>query len=103
MKDLYLIAGLTKQSLLKYRRRKQYMRMVREQVIDACQVIRKDHKRMSCRKMYVMAQDSIPVGRDIFEQIGFDSGFKVKIKRNTIKTTRHKGLKCIRIYWRVNH
>lgn len=63
------------------------MRMVREQVIDACQVIRKDHKRMSCRKMYVMAQDSIPVGRDIFEQIGFDSGFKVKIKRNTIKTT----------------
>ncbi|MFN8165489.1 MAG: hypothetical protein U0X76_04800 [Bacteroidia bacterium] len=74
--------------MLKISPEKQYMRMVREQVIDACQVIRKDHKRIRiCRKMYVMAQDSIRLGERYCRQIGFDSGFKVKIKRNTIKTT----------------
>lgn len=87
MKDLYLIAGFTKQALLKYRQRKEYMKLAADQVIEACQSIRKDHKRMSCRKMYVIAQESVSVGRDLFEDIGFNNGFKVKVKRNVIKTT----------------
>ena len=49
--------------------------------------IRKNHKRMSCRKMYVRVKDHVPVGRDIFEQIGFANGFKLQIIRSKQRTT----------------
>jgi transposase InsO family protein len=41
---------------------------------------------MGCRKIFYTPHD-LPVGRDIFEKIGFSNGFKLKRKRNTMKTT----------------
>jgi transposase InsO family protein len=37
--------------------------------------------------MYHASHEELPVGRDIFEQIGFANGFKLKPKRNKVKTT----------------
>ncbi len=85
MKELYSISGLSKQALFKYRKRLNDTSIVRRQVLEECNRIRKNHKRMSCRRMYW--RSSVPVGRDIFEQIGFANGYKIQVKRKTEKTT----------------
>jgi len=87
MKDLYLIAGVSKQALWKHKKRSLYKDSVTTHAVRIMTDIRKRHKRMSCRKMYYASSETLPVGRDIFEQIGFRNGFKVKVKRNAIKTT----------------
>src|SRR6185436_19277115 len=86
-KQLYEIAGLSKQALWTYRRRAQQKTTVSEQVIEQMNNIRRHHKGMGCRSMYYAATSPLPVGRDIFEQIGFANGFKLKRKRSMIKTT----------------
>lgn len=87
MKQLYQIAGLSKQALWKYRKREQQKNEVSEQVVEQMNTIRKHHKRMGCRSMYYAATTPLLVGRDLFEQIGFANGFKLKRKRSMIKTT----------------
>jgi len=87
MKELYSIAEITKQALHQHRARRQESDLSKDMVIAACKKIRKNHKRMGCRRMYVMVKTKVPVGRDIFEQIGFGNGFKLKIKRNPVITT----------------
>ncbi len=56
-------------------------------MVDIMEDIRHRHKRMGCRRMYYAAQGILPVGRDLFEKIGFANGFKLRRKPNTIKTT----------------
>lgn len=87
MKDLYSLAGITKQALHKYKLRKIDVQKVSSTVIEECNRIRKNHKRMSCRKMYVRVKERVPVGRDIFEQIGFANGFKLQVIRSKKRTT----------------
>jgi transposase InsO family protein len=87
MKELYEIAGLSKQALWKYRRGQQQKMAVTEQVIKQINKIRRHHKRMGCRSMYYAATGPLAVGRDIFEQIGFAHGFRSKRKRNMTRTT----------------
>jgi len=87
MNDLYDLSGITRQALHKYNTRKEYKLKVTSEVLNHCQKIRKKHKRMGCRRMYQKVSNEIAVGRDIFEQIGFANGYKLKIKRSVIKTT----------------
>lgn len=87
MKDLYIVAGISKQAIYKYRLRQEYISSVSKEVIKACNKIRKNHKRMSCRKMYSRVKNTMQVGRDNFEQIGFSNGFKLQIVRNKHRTT----------------
>lgn len=87
MKELYEIAGLSKQALWKYRRRQQQKCEVTEQVIQQINKVRKHHKAMGCRSIYYTLTSPLPVGRDIFEQIGFANGFKLKRKRSMTRTT----------------
>jgi putative transposase len=87
MKELYSLVGISKQAMHKYKLRKIHEQKVSDVVVDECAKIRKNHKRMSCRKMYVKVKDRIPVGRDIFEQIGFTNGFKLQIIRSKKRTT----------------
>ena len=87
MKDLYSLAGISKQAIYKYRLRQEHISNVSKVVIEACTKIRKNHKRMSCRKMYSRVKNTVQVGRDIFEQIGFSNGFKLQIVRNKHRTT----------------
>lgn len=87
MKDLYSIAGVSKQALWKHNVRALYKDEVATNAVHVMTDIRKRHKRMSCRKMYYASTAPLPIGRDIFEQIGFKNGFKIKSKRSAIKTT----------------
>ena len=87
MKDLYSVAGISKQALHQSRIRNENKLNITQKVKAACTVIRKNHPRMSCRRMYTRIKNPIGIGRDIFEQIGFANGFKVRIIRNKKRTT----------------
>lgn len=87
MKELYSVANITKQAVHKYKHRKAHVENVSAIVIHECSKIRINHKRMSCRRMFVRAKTRVPVGRDIFEQIGFANGFKLQVIRSKKKTT----------------
>ncbi len=87
MKELYTITGISKQALWSHNKR-QETRMIREElVIGMIKQIRKDHKKMGCRRMYFATTKEPPVGRDAFERIGLSSGFRLQRKRSSIKTT----------------
>ncbi len=87
MKELYTIAGITKQALWSHNKRQQTQIIREELVIGMIKQIRKDHKRMGCRRMYYATTKVSPVGRDVFERIGFSSGFRLQRRRNVMKTT----------------
>lgn len=87
MKDLYAIAGLTKQALWKHKKRQDIIDNTTRQIVEKIKAIRKHHKRMGCRHMYFASDEPLPVGRDAFEQIGLANGFRIKRKRNVMKTT----------------
>jgi len=87
MKELYQVAGITKQAMWKYRNRQQQVNKTTTEVIRQMEQIRQQHRRMSCRRMYYVAGKAALVGRDKFEQIGFANGFKLKPVRNVIRTT----------------
>ena len=87
MKELYQITGISKQAMWSHNKRQEIQMKIEEQVIDMIKDIRKDHKRMGCRRMHYACKDSPPVGRDSFEHIAFKNGYRLKRKRNVIKTT----------------
>lgn len=87
MKDFYSIAGISKQAMWKYTERLDQKQEVTEQVIGIMNALRSKHKRMGCRSMYYATMEPLLVGRDIFEEIGFTNGFKLKRKPNKEKTT----------------
>lgn len=87
MKDVYSVAGISKQAIQKYQKRKDAVLDLSMKVIHHCTQTRKSHPRMSCRRIYKKVADELPIGRDLFEQIGFNNGFKLKIKKNQMKTT----------------
>jgi len=87
MKEMYAIAGISKQALWSHARREQERMGEVDQVLGIMKSIRKNHKRMGCRRMYYAAKSSSPMGRDRFEQAGLENGFRLQRKRNVCKTT----------------
>jgi transposase InsO family protein len=89
MKDLHAVSGVSKQSLYKYRKSKEKVLAQEELVCQAMEEMREEHKKMSSRKVYHVKKDAldIRIGRDKFEQIAFSYGYRVKQKRNVVKTT----------------
>ncbi len=87
MKELYKIAGISKQALWSHNKREQERTCQAGLVISAIRHIRKNHKRMGCRRIYYACKDVSPVGRDLFERVGLENGFRLKRKRNVTKTT----------------
>ena len=89
MKDLCEVSNVSKQSLYKYRKGKEQVEIQEKLVCEAMENMRKEHKKMSSRKVYRSQKEllNIKVGRDKFEQIAFSYGYRVKYKRNTMKTT----------------
>ncbi len=81
------MAGISKQAIWKFREREEKKKQITDEIVGIMKDIRNRHKRMGCRSMYYANQKPIPVGRDIFEQIGFANGFKLHSKRNRLKTT----------------
>jgi len=87
MKDLFNMAGITKQALWKHHKREEYIRELICQTLGILRKVRQRHKRMGCRSIYSASKLKPPVGRDRFVSIGFENGFRVKRRRNKRKTT----------------
>lgn len=87
MKDLYPIAGLTKQALSKSNRRVDEVQALKEVCLDLAKDVRTRHKRMGVRSIYYACHEKPPVGRDRFIAITMDNGYRLKRRRNKQKTT----------------
>lgn len=87
MKDLYNLVGITKQGLWKYHKRQEQKVLVVKECISLMNHTRMSHKQMGSRSMFYASTTPPPVGRDLFEDIGLANGFRVKRRRNKIKTT----------------
>jgi len=87
MIDLFSMAGITKQALWKYHKRLESKTDLIDRTLRIIRKIRRRHKRMSCRSIYYFPQVTPPVGRDSFEAIGFEHGFRLKRRRNKQSTT----------------
>jgi putative transposase len=87
MKDLLSVVGITKQALWKYHKREEYKSEVLNRTLSILRKIRSRHKKMGCRSMYYAPKAQPPIGRDAFEAIGFEYGFRLKRRRNKKKTT----------------
>lgn len=87
MKDLYAMVGITKQALWKYHKRMEQKIDLINASLQIMRKIRRHHGRMGCRSIYYTSTVKPPVGRDLFEDIGFENGFRLKRRRNKKKTT----------------
>lgn len=87
MNQLYSVAGISKQGLWKHQRLQAHRNTIAEQCVSIMNKTRIDHKQMGARAMFYAAEQPPPVGRDIFEAIGLSNGFRVKRKKNKLKTT----------------
>jgi len=87
MKDLFSMAGITKQALWKYHRHQERKRELVENTLGLIRKVRGRHKHMGCRSIYSALTQKPLVGRDRFIEIGLDYGFRLKRKRNKLKTT----------------
>ena len=87
MKELLSIAGITKQGFWKHNRREEQIQAINEVVVSIITKKRKNHGRMGCRSIYYSSSEPIPVGRDIFEKIGYANGYKLRRIQNFVKTT----------------
>lgn len=87
MKDLLSIVGMTKQGFWKHHRRELEKQAISQTVISMIEEKRRSHRRMGCRSIYYSCTSPVPVGRDIFEKIGYSNGFKLHKKPNFVKTT----------------
>ncbi|MDP3013361.1 MAG: DDE-type integrase/transposase/recombinase, partial [Candidatus Subteraquimicrobiales bacterium] len=87
MKDMYAIADISKQALWQHNKRQEEASRITSGVVEMINKVRINHKRMGCRRIYYTSKESLPIGRDRFEQIGFANCFKLRFKRNVMKTT----------------
>ncbi|MCK5538538.1 MAG: IS3 family transposase [Bacteroidales bacterium] len=87
MQELNEISGMSKQNLYKHKKRDQEQELFHRQLLELVIEVRKDHPRMSARKIHKMLnlQD---IGINKFEQFVSISGLKVQKYRSVIKTTR---------------
>jgi putative transposase len=91
MNHIYAAIGVTKQSFHKRMKRNNYKYEEMGQLLYLVDQIRKDHPRMAVREIYSKINPS-GMGRDKFEQLCFDHGYRVIAKRNPRKTTDSRGV-----------
>ena len=87
MKDMYHMLEVSRQNVSQCLRRAEVKTQAAEMVINLAKDIRKDHRRMGCRKMYLKAFMDFPLGRDQCEEILLSKGFRVEYPRNYRRTT----------------
>jgi len=86
MSHLYSITKSSRQAVHQYLGRQVKNQILADQVVLQGDAIREKHPRMGCRTMYDL-MGGIHFGRDQCEGILLQSGFRLKRKRNVIKTT----------------
>jgi transposase InsO family protein len=91
MKDVFLVAGISKQSFHQMLKRRHICQEKRQLLLPIIRKIRKDHPRMSARDMYLLLRPE-GLGRDQFEQFCFSNGLRVKPLKNYRVTTNSYGV-----------
>ena len=86
MKELYAMIGITKQGHYKRLKRLKNQQALQTQIFDSAARIRKEHRKMGCRKMYHEIRPC-GMGRDRVEALLLAHGFRIPRKRNYHKTT----------------
>lgn len=96
MVQLYEMVGISKQGHYKRVNYGDKMTTMTKALVSQALMIRKEHKRMGCRKLYGELKPE-GIGRDRFEKILISNGLRVSRKRSRIKTT-YRGKR-----WYPNH
>ena len=86
MKDIYAMAGITKQGFYGRLSRARDLFEKEAAIIGMAREIRADHKKMGCRKIFGQI-GPCGLGRDRAERVLLDNGFRVPRKRNYRRTT----------------
>ena len=93
MKDIYNSLDISRQCFHQCHDRFLKHQDLKMQLIPLISDVRKDHPRMSVRKIYqILSPDGI--GRDMFEEIAYEYGYKLPRKRNFQKTTNSFGVRA---------
>ncbi|GHA46342.1 transposase [Salinimicrobium marinum] len=80
------MVGITKQAHYKRVKQQGKLAAITQEVISSAFEIRKDHRRMGCRKLYYEIKPE-GIGRDRFEDILLSNGFRIKQKKSYHRTT----------------
>jgi putative transposase len=91
MKAMYNISGISKQAVHNHFQRLPIKELRKQAVVESAAIIRKDHPRMGCRKMYWKLEPDF-IGRDQYEHVLLEEGFRIKRIRNYMKTTHRQTL-----------
>lgn len=86
MKDLYSLASISKQALHQSNHRRLQSQADQQKFFEQANAIRKDHPGAGCRKMARELRCQ-SWGRDKIESLLLESGYRLKRRRNYIKTT----------------
>lgn len=87
MMAVYDIAGISRQAHFKELHRLGHQELMKAAVVSLCDEIRRDHPVIGCRKMYDMIGSQLSIGRDRFESMLLDNGFRARVIRNYRRTT----------------
>ena len=91
MKDLISTFGMSKQNFYQRLAKLDHRSEEEEQLLYMVQKVRKNHPRMSARTMYSMIRPQT-IGRDKFERLCLENGYRVKKQKNYRVTTNSKGV-----------
>lgn len=87
MEQLYATVGISRQGHHKWRINRERDLAHEQLVCTYCDRFRKNHRRMSSRKIYSLVRENVPMGRDKFERYAHRNGFAVRLRRSMRKTT----------------
>lgn len=91
MKDLISVYGMSKQNFYQRLAKLNHQAEEEEGLLYMVQQVRKNHPRMSARTMYEMILPQT-IGRDKFERLCLENGYRVKKQKNYRVTTNSKGV-----------
>lgn len=91
MNVLFRALTMSKQSFHQRLNRQMLLLEEHEQIINLVKQIRLDHPRMSSRQMYRLIKPT-HIGRDRFEALCFENGFKVLVRHSYHRTTNSLGV-----------
>jgi len=91
MKDLISAFGMSKQNFYQRLAKLNHQSEEEEMLLYMAQKVRYNHPRMSARTMYEMILPQT-IGRDKFERLCLENGYRVKKQKNYRVTTNSKGV-----------
>lgn len=86
MTDIYKMVGISKQAHYKRINQRQKFAQLSNEVVQKALVLRKEHPRLGCRKLYYEIQPK-GIGRDKTESLLLSQGFRIKPMRSYKRTT----------------